>query len=47
MDLVNVIRPISETYFVIYTKQANDTKKAYLLEYHKVVIELRKHSQTS
>ena len=40
MDLVNVIQPISETYFVIYTKQANNTKKAYLLEYRKVVIEL-------
>jgi len=41
MDLANVIRPISETYFVIYTKQVNDTEKAYLLEYHKVAIELR------
>ena len=41
MDLINIIQPISETYFVIYTKQANDTEKAYLLEYRKVVIELR------
>jgi len=40
MDLANIIRPISETYFVLYIKQANDTKKALLLEYHKVVIEL-------
>jgi len=40
MDLANVIQPISETYFVLYTKQANNTKKALLLEYHKVVIEL-------
>ena len=41
IDLINVIRPISETYFIIYTKQANNTKKAYLLEYYKAVIELR------
>ena len=41
MDLVNIIQPISETYFVMYTKQANNTKKAYLLEYRKVAIELR------
>ena len=41
MDLINAIRPISETYFIMYTKQANDTKKAYLLEYRKVAIELR------
>jgi len=41
MDLINIIRPISETYFVIYTKQANNTKKAHLLEYCKVVMELR------
>jgi len=40
MDLANAIRPTSETYFVIYTKQANDTEKAHLLEYRKVVIEL-------
>ena len=41
IDLVNIIQPISETYFIIYTKQANNTKKAYLLEYRKAVIELR------
>jgi len=41
MDLINAIQPISETYFVIYTKQANNTKKAHLLEYYKVVIELQ------
>ena len=41
MDLVNVIQPISETYFILYIKQANNTKKALLLEYRKVVIELR------
>ena len=41
MDLIKVIQPISKTYFIIYTKQANNTKKAYLLEYCKVVIELR------
>ena len=46
MDLANAIRPISETYFVMYTKQANDTKKAYLLKYRKVVIELREAFQT-
>jgi len=45
MDLVNAIRPISETYFVLYTKQANNTKKAPLLEYRKVVIELREAFQ--
>jgi len=38
---VNIIRPTSETYFVIYTKQVNNTEKAHLLEYYKVVIELR------
>ena len=41
IDLINIIQPISETYFIIYTKQANNTKKAYLLEYYKAVIELR------
>jgi len=41
IDLANAIQPISETYFIIYTKQVNDTKKAHLLEYRKVVIELR------
>jgi len=37
---MNAIRPISKTYFIIYTKQANNTKKAYLLEYRKVAMEL-------
>jgi len=46
MDLANIIRPISETYFVLYTKQANNTKKAPLLEYRKVVIELWEAFQT-
>ena len=41
MDLINIIQPISKTYFVIYNKQANNTKKAYLLKYCKVVIELQ------
>jgi len=41
MDLANAIQPISETYFVMYTKQANDIKKAHLLEYYKVAIELQ------
>ena len=45
MDLINTIQPISETYFVIYNKQANNTKKAYLLKYCKVVIELREAFQ--
>jgi len=40
MDLVNAIQPTSKTYFVIYTKQANNTEKAHLLEYCKVAIEL-------
>jgi len=40
MDLANAIRPISKTYFVIYTKQANNTEKAHSSEYYKVVIEL-------
>jgi len=40
MDLANTIRPISETYFVMYTKQANDTEKAYSSEYCKVAMEL-------
>ena len=41
INLVNAVRPISKTYFIIYTKQANDTKKAYLLEYYKVAMELQ------
>ena len=40
IDLINIIQPISKTYFIIYTKQANNTKKAYLLEYYKAVIEI-------
>ena len=46
MDLANTIRPISETYFIMYIKQANDIEKAYLLEYCKVVMELREVFQT-
>ena len=42
IDLINAIQPISETYFIIYTKQVNNTKKAYLLKYCKVAIELQK-----
>jgi len=45
MDLVNAIRPISKTYFVLYIKQANNTEKALSLEYHKVVMELREAFQ--
>jgi len=41
MDLANAIRPISETYFIIYTKQVNNTEKTHLLEYRKVVMELQ------
>ena len=41
IDLINAIRPISETYYILYIKQADNTEKAYLLEYRKVVIELR------
>ena len=41
IDLANAIRPISETYFVLYTKQADDTKKAHSSEYRKVAMELR------
>jgi len=41
MDLANAIWLTSKTYFVIYTKQANNTEKAHSLEYHKVAIELR------
>ena len=40
MDLINAIRPISESYFVIYTKQVNNIEKAYLLKYYKVAIKL-------
>jgi len=40
MDLTNIIWPTSKTYFVIYTKQVNNIKKAYLLEYYKVAMEL-------
>ena len=46
INLINTVQPISETYFVIYTKQANNTKKAHLLEYYKVVIELQEAFQT-
>jgi len=45
MDLANIIRPISKTYFILYTKQANNTKKALSSEYRKVVIELREAFQ--
>ena len=45
MDLANAIRPISETYFVMYTKQANDTEKAHSSEYRKVATELREAFQ--
>jgi len=45
MDLINTIRPISETHFVLYTKQADDTEKAHLLEYRKVATELREAFQ--
>ena len=45
IDLANAIRPISETYFVLYTKQVNDTEKALLLEYRKVAMELREAFQ--
>jgi len=45
MDLANTIQPISETYFILYTKQANNTKKALSSEYHKVVIELQEAFQ--
>ena len=41
MGLINAIQPINKTYFVIYTKQVNNTEKAHLLKYCKVVIELR------
>src|SRR6266700_5423804 len=40
IDFANTVRPISETYFIIYTKQANNTEKAHLLKYRKVVIKL-------
>jgi len=46
IDLANAIRPISKTYFVLYTKQVNNTKKALLSEYRKVVMELREAFQT-
>ena len=42
IDLANAVRPISETYFIMYTKQANDTEKAHSSEYCKVAMELRK-----
>ena len=45
MDFVNAIQPISKTYFVLYMKQANNTKKALSLKYHKVVIKLREAFQ--
>jgi len=45
MDLANAIRPISETYFVLYTKQANDTEKAHSSGYLKVATELREAFQ--
>ena len=41
IDLINIVQSISKTYFIIYTKQVNDIKKAHSLEYCKVVIELQ------
>ena len=41
IDFITAIQPISKTYSVLYSKQANNTEQAYLLGYRKVVIELR------
>jgi hypothetical protein len=41
IDFINSVQLISETYFILYIKQINNTKKALLSEYCKVVIELR------
>jgi hypothetical protein len=40
-DLAESIRPLSETYFVLYNKQSNDPEKSKLTEYRKVALELR------
>jgi hypothetical protein len=40
-DLAQAVRPLSETYFVLYSKQANDPEKSEPSEYRKVAMELR------
>jgi len=45
MDLANAIQLINKTYFVLYMKQANNTKKALSSEYHKVATELQEAFQ--
>jgi hypothetical protein len=40
-DLAQAVRPLSETYFVLYNKQAKDSEKAEPSEYRKMAMELR------
>jgi hypothetical protein len=40
-DLAEAVRPLSETYFVLYTEQANDPQKSKSSEYRKVAMKLR------
>jgi hypothetical protein len=40
-DLAEAVRPLSETYFVLYTEQANDPQKSRSSEYRKVAMKLR------
>ena len=41
MDLANTVRPISETYSVLFTEQANDPEKSESSEYRKTAMKLR------
>jgi hypothetical protein len=40
-DLARAIRPLSETYGILYTKQARDPQRSKSSEFHKVAMELR------
>lgn len=46
-DLVQAIKPLSETYSVLYSEQANDPEKSKPSEYQKVAIKLREAFQST
>ena len=41
LDLARAIRPLSDTYAILFTKEAKDPKRSKLAEYHKVAMDLR------
>lgn len=41
IDLADAVRPLSETYFVQYTEQANDPEKSKSSEYRRAAMKLR------